>query len=98
MNNEDLIRWLDERMKIYKPRAPHMDSGMYDAYDAVREHVLSVSVPVGRNIKYILPPDQEQLLTDYTKFLENHGYVDTDVWAESPTAIEGFKEELRAKQ
>ena len=29
-------------------------------------------------------------LQEYTDFLENYGYVDSDVWSEKPTALERF--------
>jgi len=32
----------------------------------------------------------KEILEDYTQFLLNHGYVDTDVWAELPSAIDRF--------
>lgn len=37
--------------------------------------------------------DKIELLERYSKFLEEHGYTDTDWWQEKPTAIESFIEE-----
>jgi len=37
--------------------------------------------------------DKIELLERYSKFLESHGYTDSDWWSEKPTAIESFIEE-----
>jgi hypothetical protein len=39
--------------------------------------------------------EQISLLVDYTNWLLGEGYVDSDVYAEEPTAIDGFMEALR---
>ena len=33
---------------------------------------------------------EEEILEEYTKFLCDHNYTDSDVWAEEPTAIKRF--------
>ena len=32
----------------------------------------------------------EKLLTEYSKYLEKKGYLDSDWWAEKPNAVEDF--------
>lgn len=34
----------------------------------------------------------EQLLNDYSHWLENHGYLDSDWWSEKPGAVLEFLE------
>jgi hypothetical protein len=36
-----------------------------------------------------------ELLEAYSKFLEEHGYTDTDWWAEEPTAINEFLKTIK---
>ena len=38
---------------------------------------------------------QIELLEAYGKFLENHHYLDTDWWAEHPTAMEEFLKDYK---
>lgn len=33
------------------------------------------------------------ILTEYSEFLEKHGYMDSDWWCEEPKAIDRFLEE-----
>ena len=39
----------------------------------------------------------KELLEAYSKFLEEHGYMDTDWWQEEPYAIDTFLKELNKK-
>ncbi len=41
---------------------------------------------------------REETLEDYTKFLGKYHYVDSDVWAEEPSAIERYLSELNKKE
>ena len=44
-------------------------------------------------IKELIQSLLNEQLDEYTKFLLDCGYVDDDVWAEKPTAIDRFKED-----
>jgi hypothetical protein len=39
----------------------------------------------------------EEAITDYTRFLEYENYVDSDVWAEEPTAPRRYLNQLKDK-
>jgi hypothetical protein len=73
------------------------DRAEWDMLRSIRDKIVALEALPINNIKRILDPEQEQLLFDYTKFLEEHGYVDSDTWAEEPTAIETFKSTLAKK-
>ena len=40
-----------------------------------------------------MTPEQIDLLEKFCRFLEKEGYIDSDWWAEKPTAIEKFQKE-----
>ena len=40
----------------------------------------------------------EEVLTEFCKWLEKKGYLDSDWWSEKPTAIERYFEEMDAKE
>ena len=47
---------------------------------------------------YIKYNDISELLEAYTNFLYSNGYTDSDTWAEEPTAVYRFLEELKKEQ
>ena len=40
-------------------------------------------------------PDGMELLTAYSNFLADHGYIDSDWWSEHPKAIEQFLKTIK---
>ena len=53
----------------------------------------------GERIRAGVRPSDEEL-EDFCKFLEKHGFLDSDWWCEQPTAIERYREhqnKLRAR-
>lgn len=49
----------------------------------------------GKRLKPLTAVEMDSLLEDYSKFLEESGYLDDDWWCEKPTAIERFKAERK---
>ena len=41
--------------------------------------------------------EQRELLEEYSKWLEKHGYIDTDWWQEEPKAIDEFMNQRKKK-
>ena len=41
--------------------------------------------------------EQRELLEEYSKWLEKHGYIDTDWWQEDPKAIDEFMNQRKKK-
>ena len=51
-----------------------------------------------RELKRDLEVSEIELLEDYSKFLEESGYTDTDWWQEKPTSIESYLVEIRKRK
>lgn len=46
---------------------------------------------IGKKIGYIdAKMDAEELLNEYSEWLEKHSYIDTDYYTEEPKAVEAF--------
>lgn len=41
-----------------------------------------------------LTPEQQELLEDYSRWLEKHGYLDSDWWVEELTAIDAYQKDI----
>lgn len=57
----------------------------------VSAHNSWLPIHVKAFLKQALLEAEDQTLEDYTRFLCDAGYTDSDVWSEEPTAIERFK-------
>lgn len=51
-----------------------------------------------RTEKAMSRQELEQILLEFCKWLERYAYLDSDWWAEKPTAIERYFEEMDAKE